>query len=739
LPATFQLPFIRSRVARRVCLLFIFCAIVPTTGLAVISFTHVATQLYDQSQVRLRQAGKATGMAIYERLIFLDDELKAVALRTASDSGPSQNGSVSPLDNGLGRYFTTLTRFPHNGDSVRLFGKSFALPQFSSEQWAHVRSGKSLLLRHPDQNAEPRLLLVRIVSFSPSETLWIAEINNDFLWGGKKEDVLPPRMELCVLDGLGTPLVCTTEEVVLPTSEKLQQLDQSGAPYFEWQTTEQMYLGSFWSLPLRHSFLTAPWTVVMSEAKYDALLPIAGFKYTFTLVMGLSLALVSWLSLRQVHGYLIPLARLQEGTRRIAKRDFASRVNVTSGDEFEELAVSFNGMAERLGRQFHMLETMSAISQAILSAYKAHEIVNIVQSRLGDVLACDAIGVMLLESDRAGPVHMSTRYLSGRGQTVQELAMLTDEDLEALVTSPHHIVFNGHSSPEYLQFMVRDGLAALVLLPMLLKEACLGLIVVGRRSPLPPASEEIEHARQLADQVSVALANAREIARRIEADAQAYFLAHYDPLTRLANRKRFHDRIVEALREGPESRASGAIFLIDLNRFQRINDTLGPQTGDRLLGHVAQCLSQCVTTLIFDAPATGAGQPTVARLDGDRFGILLPKLPCGEELAKVAKRILASLTTPYPLEGESVTITASMGIGVLHADGSDVNTLLQNADTALSTAKEQGQNTYQFYAATMNVALANRIKLERALRVALERKELFFTTSRRSTSSLELS
>ena len=159
-------------------------------------------------------------------------------------------------------------------------------------------------------------------------------------------------------------------------------MTRSSSGQFKWTHAEKEYLASYWSLPLQFRFFVPKWTIVLGESKADVLAPMANFKTIFPLVILMSLWVVLLLSIGQIRRSLVPLERLQEGTRRIAARDFESRAAVTSGDEFEELAGSFNAMASRLGRQFNTLATMAEIDRAILSALDTRKIVDVVLTRM---------------------------------------------------------------------------------------------------------------------------------------------------------------------------------------------------------------------------------------------------------------------------------------------------------------------------------------------------------------------
>ncbi|MGH9750913.1 MAG: putative bifunctional diguanylate cyclase/phosphodiesterase [Candidatus Polarisedimenticolia bacterium] len=216
----------------------------------------------------------------------------------------------------------------------------------------------------------------------------------------------------------------------------------------------------------------------------------------------------------------------------------------------------------------------------------------------------------------------------------------------------------------------------------------------------------------------------QDITERKETENQIRFLAYYDGLTLLPNRRLFMEQLALAVTNAKrQSRPLGLLF-IDLDRFKRINDTLGHAFGDRLLQQVSERLRKCLRSsdgLSRGDPAEAAD--AVARLAGDEFLVSLPEITRGEDAGKVARRILDSLAEPFKIDEHEVVLTGSIGISIYPEDGEEVETLLRNADSAMYHAKEAGLGGFQFYSRSMNASARRRLSLETSLRKALDRNE----------------
>ena len=197
------------------------------------------------------------------------------------------------------------------------------------------------------------------------------------------------------------------------------------------------------------------------------------------------------------------------------------------------------------------------------------------------------------------------------------------------------------------------------------------------------------------------------------ANRQLTFLAHYDALTGLANRHHFRNQLAELLAPPDGSEPAFAVLCLDLDHFKTINDTLGHAVGDGLLQEVAQRLQSRTRR-----------SDTVARLGGDEFAVILRGVASTEEAELLTHRLLDGLQAPCEVQGSHIAVRTSIGVAMAPRDGTEIDTLLSNADLALYAAKSAGRGEFRFFAPQMAALTRRRLIIEQALRQALARDEL---------------
>lgn len=203
-----------------------------------------------------------------------------------------------------------------------------------------------------------------------------------------------------------------------------------------------------------------------------------------------------------------------------------------------------------------------------------------------------------------------------------------------------------------------------------------------------------------------------DISRRKQYEQDIWYKANFDTLTDLPNRKLLSERLGHELKMAEHDGRKLAVMVLDLDRFKYINDTQGHDCGDLLLKAVAKRLQTVMGSTDF-----------IARLGGDEFVIVLPRLAQEHAVEQYAKRLLQSMADPFKVEQGTMSVSASLGIGLYPQDGLDVETLLSNAETAMYGAKDEGRNHFKYFTQEMNLALIERLGMEHDLRRAVANDE----------------
>ncbi|MFH1870105.1 MAG: EAL domain-containing protein [Pseudomonadota bacterium] len=223
----------------------------------------------------------------------------------------------------------------------------------------------------------------------------------------------------------------------------------------------------------------------------------------------------------------------------------------------------------------------------------------------------------------------------------------------------------------------------------------------------------ISATREAQGEVKNFVACFSDISLRKATEERIQYLAHHDPLTGLPNRLLLRDRFSQMRDQHKRSGKRMAFIYLDLDHFKRINDSLGHPVGDALLIAAVGRLRTCLRD-----------SDTLSRQGGDEFILLLGEVDGPEAVARIAEKIQTSLLQAFDIEAHSLTTSASLGIALSPDDGTDFDTLMQKADTAMYHAKESGRQTFSFFSAEMNERANRRLSLTNRLRRSIERREL---------------
>jgi len=224
-----------------------------------------------------------------------------------------------------------------------------------------------------------------------------------------------------------------------------------------------------------------------------------------------------------------------------------------------------------------------------------------------------------------------------------------------------------------------------------------------------------ENARMVYDEAGSLLyyeGTVEDITERKSYEKKIEHQATHDSLTGLPNRYMLNDRLQQCMDFADRYRSKLAVAFLDLDQFKLINDSMGHEIGDQLLMIMSDRLSGCIREV-----------DTVVRLGGDEFVILLTNIQKVDDIAHSMQRILSAVAQPCIINDLDFVVSCSIGISMYPDDGTNPNTLLKNADSALYKAKHAGRNNYQIYTQELNEDLTERVKIEYRLRLAIERGE----------------
>lgn len=506
----FDRKMFHSKIARRIFVLFVSCALIPILCLSIVSYIRVTKQLREQSFKLLKQSVTGYAYSVYERLIFLDTELQLMASSVnGALNGPGQI-SRAVFNERLKSRFKAAAVFKPVDGYVPVYNVMNDPGKLSATEIKHIDAGKTAVLIIDHQGNLPQIMMVRLVDLKNQNAGYLmGEINLSYLWGIDQGDTLPPATEVCVLD-TSKNLLFSSHFGKNPILKKADlKFKNSVSGKFESVHENERYLAGYRKIFLSSMFLVDEWTFVLSQSKDYVLKPMSDFKKIFPAIVLLALWVVLILSIYNIRKSLVPLEILKKGTRQIIMNKFDSKIDVTSGDEFEELATDFNKMSKELNKQFKTLDTKADIDRAILSSLDARIIVETIIYRIYDWFDCDSVSISLMDSKQGGAARVYSSVYDQRKELFESSIVFRPFDLETLNSSPEYMIVDANKNQlSFLSNFVGQGIELFLILPIFVKEHLKALITIGRPQAKFYNAEDIFQARQMADQVAVSLSNA---------------------------------------------------------------------------------------------------------------------------------------------------------------------------------------------------------------------------------------
>jgi diguanylate cyclase (GGDEF)-like protein len=667
-----------NRVARRLVTSFALASLIPLGTFTFFTAIDTYRTQSARSENELKQASLGFGELLTERLRAAESALAALSVGAPSESA-AFDAVVFRTTPGTHTVDGTLRAAPDVG--VAELGGTRLIVEAGA-------SGNRILLG--------RAIGTRVV---------VGSLAPDYLW--QTAGLLPSGTSLCVraLD-VAEPLYCSERSADRSLS-MLRGATSTGAA--AWLGGDGAIAAVHSPLPLPSRFAAAPWSITASRPAPTALDSLVASRNAFLYAFAIGLFAVLLLAIAQRGRIVAPLSRLMSGMRRIAAREFSTRVNLAGGDEFHELGNAMNAMAQQLGRQFETLTALRDIDGLILSSGQTDGVLDAVVARVATtVQGCD-IAVLLIDveqpdfarlyrrSGRAGVEHRSPTRCEMSQELRHWLAQRTRSSLEN----------TADVSSRLPAFVSGDERSRVFVMPLVHGEQLRGALLATFEPEAVTADAELDSLRELANRVAAAISAA-------EREQQLFQKAHFDALTGLPNRQLCHDRLRQALAVARRQEQKLAVLFIDLDGFKSVNDSLGHEAGDQLLREASVRLRSATRET-----------DTVARLGGDEYVVILPSVHGPLEVEVLVANLMEALKWPFHINGEQCFISASVGVTVFPDDGGTAEDLLRKADTAMYSAKVGGRARYVFFAKEMDERIHDRRILQSDLRSALANKELF--------------
>jgi putative nucleotidyltransferase with HDIG domain len=414
------------------------------------------------------------------------------------------------------------TRVRDGSRAEGLFGNPGPPPPRTDAARRHLASGHGLLYLQRNAGGSPRFFLAHAIrGKAPERELLVCEVNPDLLWG-RVRDAAPPVTEVAVLSPDGAPLFQTLPLPVAILGRVEEERRKGPAGNFEWGQGSETLLVDLSAVFMKPAFLADDWIVVVSQPRSEAFAAAKRFTRALFLSISLVVLMAGLFAHVQIRRSVAPLAVLKEGTRRISGGDFDSRVEIGSGDEFEDLARSFNTMADHLGREFQIQADMSRVIQTILGETTREKIVEAVLDTVNTVVPCDCVGLTVLDPgvvENAAITYIREDASIVPSATCKAILFLSTDEIRRMLSEEKNVIVG--KDAEFGNFLSRwtdPRPAAFLLSPLVSKGELMGALILGYRNPTQPTSETVIRLRQIADQTNIALIRARLLEELVKND-----------------------------------------------------------------------------------------------------------------------------------------------------------------------------------------------------------------------------
>jgi putative nucleotidyltransferase with HDIG domain len=506
---------LRSSFGRRILLLFALCIVVPGAIFGYLSLRQVEEKFHQETMRRMRLQSREIVMSIHGGFSSIETEVGFLAGILGDEMTPTLRRSSDWGWLFHDRPLLGATRFRDGSRAEALFGNPCPPPPRTDAARIHLASNRGLIYLQQNAGGSPRIFLAHAIrGKAPERELLVCEVNLDHLWG-RVRDAAPPVTEVAVLSPDGAPLFQTQPLPVAVRRRVAEERRKGLAGNFEWGQGSGTLLVDLATVFLKPAFLADDWIVVLSQPRSEAFAVAKRFTRALFLSITLVVLMAALFAHVQIRRSVAPLAVLKEGTRRISGGDFDSRVEIGSGDEFEDLARSFNTMADHLGREFRIQAEMGRIVQTILGETEKRKIVEAVLDNVNAVVPCDCAGLSLL--DPGAMKNAAITYIREDASivpsaTLQAILSLSTEEICRMKSAEKSVIVGkGAEFGNFLSGWTGARPAGFLLSPLVSRGELAGVLILGYRNPTDPAHELLIRLRQIADQTAIALSRARLI------------------------------------------------------------------------------------------------------------------------------------------------------------------------------------------------------------------------------------
>jgi len=483
--------FLRTRVARRVLVLFLLCAMLPVVVLSLYGYRYLAGELESRARQRLRADSKTAGMILIDRLASLAGHLEQFPVNTAGWS--SAAGAT------FGPHFRAILLEEPDGRSEALIGNPTALPTLDQPRLRHLASGQ-VTLAWQRAGSTAAVFLVR--PLAGQRRLW-GLVEPSSVWPhDPARSPAPPEALPCIVTTELIPLLCPVEDVLAALGTAVDDGNT-----LRWAVKRERYVAGSWTIFLGRNFAAPSWKVMLSMPEEAIFAPLAALRRTFFLGLLLVLATVFALSHVHLRRTLLPLEALEAGTDRLARGEFGEPVVVESNDEFRALAESFNRMATDLNEQFRARSALLQVHRAALAAGGTAPLLQALFQARTSLLPGSGLTVALVRAD--DPDRWTVIDDSGHaaGMPLRE-AQPSQSELAELLARPEGLVVpQGQPARSYFSHPHAVQARPVMVLPILRKGALAGALILPCGADQEDRAETLARARQSADQIAVAISN----------------------------------------------------------------------------------------------------------------------------------------------------------------------------------------------------------------------------------------